>query len=88
MNRPLGIRKRDRLGIMAEILSMTNHDKKKTHIINKCNLSSKMFQRYSETLLDKGLIAVENNSGGTFYRTTDKGQDFLRRYEKINEILL
>lgn len=88
MNQTLGTRKRDRLRIMAEILSVATNNKKKTHIIRMCNLSSKMFQRYADTLLDKGLISLVNHSGGTFYKTTEKGQDFIRRYQKINEILL
>ena len=88
MNQTLGPRKRDRLRIMAEILSIATHDKKKTHIIRTCNLSSKMFQRYADTLLNKGLISLVNDSGGAFYKTTEKGQDFIKRYEKINEILL
>ncbi|RZN44099.1 MAG: transcriptional regulator [Methanophagales archaeon ANME-1-THS] len=76
--------RRGRLEIMVEVLSIARGGVGKTEIVYKANLNFKRVKRYLAYLEEKGLI--ENSRLG--YKTTDKGEEFLRDYQKMSELLL
>ncbi|UCE15471.1 MAG: hypothetical protein JSV12_06230, partial [Candidatus Bathyarchaeota archaeon] len=64
--------KRDRLEIIAEILSVAKSGEKKTHIMYQCNLSHCQTKRFLTYLLETGFLRIGNS-----YHTTEKGLQFL-----------
>ncbi|MEA2032044.1 MAG: winged helix-turn-helix domain-containing protein [Euryarchaeota archaeon] len=52
--------------------------------MNKANLNFKRVERYLPYLEEKGLI--EHTSGE--YKTTERGKEFLRDYQKMKEQLV
>jgi len=79
--------KRDRLGIINDILSIiqSKGDKvKPTQIMYKANLSHEMLNTYMAELLAKGFIMEKiDKKGRKTYSLTDKGFNFLRDYKLI-----
>jgi predicted transcriptional regulator len=76
--------RRGKLEIMVEVLSIARGGVGKTEIVYKANLNFKRVKMYLVYLEEKGLI--ENSRLG--YKTTDKGEEFLRDYQKMSELLL
>jgi len=70
-------RYRDRLQIIADILSIAGGGAKKTRIMYQANLSYRLLCRYLDEVLDAGLVKSEN---GESYVLTAKGKEFLGRY--------
>ncbi len=75
--------RRDRLDIIAAILSAARGGQKKTAIANRANLNFNRAEKYLKYLEEKGLI--ENINGE--YWTTEKGEEFLRDYQKMMKLL-
>jgi predicted transcriptional regulator len=69
---------RGKYAILADILSQSLYGAKKTHILFKCNLSHRQLTKYLNDLLAKQMIEQE----AVFWRTTDKGLDFLHHCQK------
>ena len=76
-------KRRGKLEIIIDILSVAMKDAKKTEIVYKANLNFKRVGNYLPYLEEKGLI--ENM--GSEYKTTEKGKQFLRDYGKMKEQL-
>ena len=76
-------KRRGKLEIIIDILSVAMKDAKKTEIVYKANLNFKRVGKYLPYLEEKGLI--ENM--GSEYKTTEKGKQFLRDYRKMKEQL-
>ena len=76
-------KRRGRAEIIADILSATMKEAKKTQIVYKANLNFRRARRYFPYLEEKGLI--ENI--GSEYKTTEKGKQFLQDYQKLEEQL-
>ena len=76
-------KRRGKLEIIIDILSVATKDAKKTEIVYKANLNFKRVGNYLPYLEEKGLI--ENM--GSEYKTTEKGKQFLRDYRKMKEQL-
>ncbi len=76
-------KRRGKLEIIMDILSVTMKEAKKTEIVYKANLNFKRVGNYLPYLEEKGLI--ENI--GSEYKTTEKGKQFLRDYRKMKEQL-
>jgi len=72
---------RDRLQIIADILSIASKQAKKTQIMYQANLSYKLLCRYLNEVLDTGLVSFEN---GDYYALTAKGKEFLSRHEEYS----
>jgi len=68
---------RDRLQIIADILSIANRRAKKTKIMYEANLSYRLLCRYLKEVLDAGLVSFEK---GEFYVLTASGKEFLNRH--------
>lgn len=59
---------------------------KPTHILYGANLSHKRLKGYLEFLLDRGFIEETDVKGRLYYRITEQGGDFVREFEKIEEM--
>ena len=70
---------RDRLDIIADILSVVSRDAKKTQIMYQANLSYKVLQRYLNEVTDALLVTFEDQFQR--YRLTFKGQQYLDAYK-------
>jgi len=73
---------RDRLQIIADILSIAEGRAKKTHIMYKANLSYKLLCRYLGGVMDAGLVVFYDRD---CYVLTSKGKKFLRRYVEYSK---
>jgi len=75
-------RYRDRLQIIASILSIVNSGARKTRIMYQANLSYKLLCRYLDEVLAAGLVCFEK---GECYVLTAKGKEFLSRHEEYSK---
>ena len=78
---------RGKIQIMGDVLSLATSGIKKTHIMYKANLSYEQVLLYLSDLIGKGLLAHDFSQDGMVYRTTDKGREFLRYYNRLTEFL-
>jgi len=81
------IRKRDRLEVIHDILSIIrdrNNSVKPTPLLRQSNLSSQSFSLYFRELLAKRLVKeISDKKGRKFITLTDKGFKFLEKYRLI-----
>ena len=79
--------KRERLGIIFDILNIIKENKnsiRATPLLRYSNLSSQRFFEYLSELLEKNfIIEIENKSGVKYYSLSDKGLRFLENYQAI-----
>ena len=68
--------------IIAEILKTSKNGAKKTRIMYTVGLSYKFIQKYLDLLLETSLLRT-----GDSYHTSEKGIEFLRKYQTL-ELLL
>ena len=71
---------RDRLDIIADILSVVSLKPKKTQIMYQANLSFRVLQKYLTRMSDSSLICFEAES--RCYVLTPKGKAFLDAYKE------
>ncbi len=76
-------KRRGRAEIIVDILSAAMEEAKKTQIVYKANLNFRRARKYLPYLEEKGLIENIGNE----YKTTEKGKQFLRDYQKMDEQL-
>jgi len=79
-------KKRDRLQIIYDILRVIkekNGKIKPTNILYKSNLSNQMFQEYMNELMQKGFILERRAKISKTYSLTQKGFDYLNKYQMI-----
>lgn len=77
--------KRDRVEIMAEILSLCSKPQIKTQVMYGINLSWKMLQHYLSELQSLKLLEVDKKS--TTYITTSRGKEFVKKWEELQKFL-
>ena len=70
---------RDRIDIIADILSVVSREAKKTQIMYQANLSYKVLQRYLNDVTDASLVTFKHNN--QCYSLTGKGQEYLDAYK-------
>lgn len=80
-------RRRDQLYIIADILKISRNGASKTHIMYKANLSTVQLNTHLNFLLDNTLLVKTLESERRVYRPTQKGLDFLNRYQRITDML-
>ena len=73
---------RDKLQIIADILSVVRDGAKKTHVMYKANLSYMLLSRYLTEVLNSGLVSRDNED---CYRLTKRGQNFLDRFNEYSK---
>ena len=74
---------RSRTDITAQILEAANGGVTKTKILYKAFLSYAQLKEYLTVLIENGLL--EYIEGEQIYRTTEKGNRFLKIYNQIGE---
>jgi len=79
--------KREHFRIISNILSFTFNGSLKTHIMLKVNLSYAQLQNYISMLLRSKLLEVSTSQKAIVYRTTEKGMNFLRRFNELDRLL-
>jgi len=79
--------RRDRLGIIADILDIAKDGVKKTEMMYKANLSFKQAQDYSKALTSCKLLYVNGNDGSVVYQTSEKGNEFVKRHRNLKGFL-
>ena len=81
---------RDRISIISDILkTVTNSSgkgKRKTQIMQSANLKNDQVNKYLSFLLSNGYIKIERSElhGGSVYRATSKGLNFMKLLEAEN----
>jgi predicted transcriptional regulator len=74
---------RDRLQIIADMLSIARKGAKKTQIMYQANLSHRLLGRYLREVLNSGLVKFENRNR---YVLTAKGKEFLNQHVEYSEL--
>jgi len=74
---------RDRLEIIADILSVVSLKPKKTQIMYQANLSFRVLQKYLARMSDSSLICFEAEN--RCYILTAKGKVFLETYREYSK---
>ena len=83
-------KRRDRLQVIYDILKAIqdkNGKIKPTHILYKSNLSHQMMEEYLGELISGGFVEEIQTSTGKSYRLTEKGFDYLNKYQVITEFI-
>ena len=82
-------KKRDKIDICADILYSALEHTRKTHIIGKANLNDKLLKKYLPNLIERGLISKtkEESTNLYLYRTTPKGEKFLRQINNLIRVI-
>lgn len=69
---------------ILDIIRDRNNSIKPTPLMRFSNMSSQRFSEYYRELIEKGLIREEQDKRGRkFVTLTDKGFEFLRKYQSI-----
>jgi predicted transcriptional regulator len=83
-------KKRERLEVIHDILCSVrdsgNHIKP-TRLLYSSNLSPQMFKEYVEELLQKGLLVEEGEEGRKSFALSQKGYEFLEKYNVILDFI-
>lgn len=75
--------KRNNLDICADILRVSKGGARKSHLVYRANLNFKIVKKYLTELTGKELI---EKNGDRFF-LTEKGSEFIERYESLNSPL-
>ena len=74
---------RGRTQIIADILHHCKQNKRKSHVMQKANLNFDQVNHYLGDLQGRGLVEPSFSDGNRIYRTTNRGREFLDRYQKL-----
>jgi|GEM_PF-1179529 predicted transcriptional regulator len=79
---------RNRLGIVANILTIAKSGALKTHLMYKANLSYTMLRDYMRFLKENELLSEMYYPAEkvTLYKTTEKGRRFLESYVALKDL--
>lgn len=80
-------KRRDRLYIISEILTIAKDGSLKTQIMYRANLSFAQLNEYLSFLLRIKLLKIVKRNEKAVYKTTTKGIKYLENYEKIAALL-
>ena len=71
------------MDIISEILQIAYREVLKTQIMYRANLSFAQLNDYLTSMLAAGLLAKIIKKNSIAYISTEKGQEFLRKYREI-----
>ncbi len=80
-------KRRNRLYIIAEILTIAKEGSLKTQIMYRANLSFAQLNEYLSFLTKMYLLEIHNENGKQIYRITTKGNKYLEKYKDITNLL-
>jgi len=78
--------KRSDIEISAAILQVARNGAKKSHIVYKANLNFKIGKKYLDRLINSGWLKGANGEG-RFFRTTEKGVDYIKYFQGLKDYL-
>jgi predicted transcriptional regulator len=78
-------RYRNRIDIIAQLLDAASSPTTKTKMMYKAMLSYEQLKEYLLMLAENNLIAYDKPS--QMFTTTDKGFQFMRRYEDLSKLI-
>jgi dTDP-glucose pyrophosphorylase/predicted transcriptional regulator len=73
---------RDRLQIIADILTVVSREGKKTQIMYQANLSYSLLCRYLSEVTKTGLVLLQDNDR---YILSEKGKEYLEKHEEYSK---
>jgi predicted transcriptional regulator len=79
--------RRDRLGIIAEIMAVAKEGRLKTQIMYGVNLSYSQINEYLSFLTEMGFLIVRVDNRKKVYETTAKGIQYIESYRKMSNLL-
>jgi len=79
--------RRDRLGIMAEIIEIAKVGRLKTQIMYGVNLSFRQVKEYLSFLTEMGFLKVHIENRKRVYETTAKGFKYIESYREMSNLL-
>ncbi|MBU1245702.1 MAG: hypothetical protein KKH88_02520 [Nanoarchaeota archaeon] len=82
------MKRRDKLEIVNDILLAIQNKGgkiKPTHLLYKSNLSHKKMMEYLSELMEKNMVAEENEKGKKMFIINQEGFNFIKEYKKIKE---
>jgi len=80
-------RRRGRLDIIGDILSLCQKPTQKTHIMYKCNMSFEQAGRYLDFLSSKNLVRPFYEAGKELYVVSEKGMSFIQMHQSLIDLL-
>ena len=80
-------KRRDKLVIMAEIVSIAKKGTSKTHIMFKANLSFSQLNQFLALLSQTSLLEKSACDGRVIYKETQKGLEFMEKQQQIMDLL-
>lgn len=80
-------KRRDKLDIIAKILAIAKDGLLKTQIMYRANLSFAQLNEYLDFLTGINLLVLEKENGKKVYKTTEKGERYIHKYDGISYIL-
>ena len=80
-------KRRDRLFIIAEILTIAKGGSLKTQIMYRANLSFAQLNEYLNFLTKMEFLEIQNEKRKNTYQTTNKGNIYLEKYEELADLL-
>ena len=82
---------RDRLQVIYDLLKVIkdNHNSiKPTPLLRYSNLSSQRFNEYIDEMIEKEFVKIiQDKKDKKFYTLTDKGFNYLEKYQGIREFI-
>jgi len=75
--------KRSRFETMYAILNLCTKNSKKTHIMYRANLSHQQLEKYLAILIEKNLLAIEEDN----YVTTPRGKIFIEKFNELQRFM-
>jgi len=79
--------RRSRTEIIDTILNVTQNGESQVKILEKTRLNSKQLKLYLGELAKLDLIRINHVNGRNVYITTQKGNQYLRRYNMLKKML-
>ena len=79
---------RNKVSIIASILSTAKYGARKTRIMVRSNLNNEQFDDYMLLLEDRDLIHknIDKRDMSCFFQTTPRGFVFLRTYDRLAQL--
>ena len=78
--------KRKEFDVVADILRVAALGSKESEIMTGCDLNREVLEKYMPAMVVLKLVSVEKESEN-FYRTTNRGLEFLRFYHGLRWLL-
>jgi len=79
-------RRRGAFDIISEIIAnIPDGGIRKTLLANKCSLDYRVFEKYLSTMLDAGLVELDEETGKV--RATERGLRFYQQWTALRETL-